>query len=312
MATRQRYTRKQIIFLTGPTAVGKTKAAIKLAKIINGEIISCDSMQVYKGMDIISQKPTLFQQGQVPHHMIGVISPAKNFNVADYRKKALNIIKDIYKRNKTPIFVGGTGFYVKALIYGLFPSPKQDFKLRQNLKSEAEGRESDYLHKKLQAVDPETAKFLHPNDLKRIIRALEVCCKAGAPMSELKKNTKGLSDSYRVKIFCLNMPREKLYDRISKRIDAMFAQGIISECRRLKNAGLSLTASQALGCKEVFAYLDKKCLKTEAIELLKRNTRRFAKRQLSLFRNLSGVEWIDITDKETPVEIAKKIEAKII
>ena len=313
MAAQGEYTHKnkQIIFLVGPTAVGKTAVSIKLAKEIYAEIISCDSMQVYKGMDIISQKPTSLKQKQVPHHMIDIISPSQNFNVADYRKMALKIIKNIHKKDKAPLLVGGSALYMKVLIDGLFPSPKPDLRLRKRLKKEAEFKEKEYLYKRLKRIDPETAGMLHPNDTRRIIRALEVYFKTGIPMSELKKKTKGLKKNYNIKIFCLNRPREKLYDRINKRIDRMFKQGIIGECKRLKNKRLSLSASQILGCKEIFAYLDKKCTKQEAKQILKRNTRRFAKRQLSWFRNEPGISWIDINNNEGPKEIAERIKEKI-
>jgi len=318
MDTEQKYTLKNkikngstIFFLVGPTAVGKTEVAIELAKMINAEIISCDSMQVYKGIDIISQKVTRRQRKEILHHMIDIISPSKNFNAADYRKKALKIIKQIHKKGKTPLVVGGTAFYMKALIDGLFPSAKPDLELRERLKKEAEvkaeAEEKDYLYKKLQTTDPETAKIIHPNDAKRIIRALEVCIKNNAPMSELKKKTKGLTNDYDVKIFCLNRPREELYDRINKRTEKMFKAGAIAECARLKNKRLSLTASQILGCKEIFTYLDKKCTKTEAIENLKQNTRRFAKRQLSWFRNDERIKWVEVSDNKTAKEIAERL-----
>ncbi len=296
-----------IFFLVGPTAVGKTEVSVKLAGMINAEVISCDSMQVYKDMDIISQKPSSLKQKQAPHHMIDIISPSQNFNVANYRKKALKIIKDIHKKGKIPLLVGGSALYMKVLIDGLFPSPKPDLKLRGRLKKESEFNEKDYLYKRLKRIDPETAGILHPNDTRRIIRALEVYFKTGIPMSELKKKTEGLKKNYNIKVFCLNRPREQLYDRINKRIDRMFKQGIIAECKRLKDRKLSLSASQVLGCKEIFAYLDKKCTKVEVKQILKRNTRRFAKRQLSWFRNEPDISWIDINNNEGSKETAERI-----
>jgi len=203
--------------------------------------------------------------------------------------------------------VGGTGLYMKVLVVGFFPSPGSDLKLRERLKKEAEFKEKGYLYKRLKKIDPETSKILHPNDTRRIIRALEVYLKTHITMSELKKRTKGLGKDYTVKIFCLNRPREQLYDRINRRIDKMFKQGVIAECKRLKNKRLSLSASQVLGCKEIFAYLDKRCTKQEAKQILKRNTRRFAKRQLSWFRNEPGISWIDIDNNEGPKEIAERI-----
>lgn len=303
---------KRIIFLVGPTAVGKTKVAIELAELIDAEIISCDSMQVYKGIDIISQKPAHLEQKKISHHIIDVISPTRNFNVADYRKRALKIIENLHKKGKIPLLVGGTALYMRILIDGLFPSQKPDLKLRERLKKDAESKEKGYLYKRLKRIDPETAKILHPNDTRRIIRALEVYQKSGVVMSELKKKTKGLSEDYDIKIFCLNRPREQLYDRINKRVDRMFRQGAIEECRGLKNMKLSLSASQVLGCKEIFSYLDKKCTKLQAKQILKRNTRRFAKRQLSWFRNEPGINWIDISDNISSKKIAERIRDKII
>lgn len=305
-----------IFFLVGPTAVGKTEISLELAKAINAEIISCDSMQVYRKIDIISQKPTKLQLKKVPHHMIGVVSPSENFSVADYRKKALKEIKAIYKKGKIPLLVGGTGLYMKVLIDGLFPSPKPDLKLRERLKKEAEVKAEvegkDYLYKKLQKIDPETAAMLHPNDARRIIRALEIYKKTGSTMSQLKKKTKGLGSDYCVRIFSLNRQREELYDRINKRVEKMFKSGAVEECRRLKGIKLSLSASQILGCKEIFAYLDNKCTKQEVMEALKQNTRRFAKRQLSWFRNEPRAEVFDIKVSESARQTAKALKRKII
>ena len=308
---KQKSCLKPIIFLVGPTAVGKTEVSLELAKSINAEIISCDSMQVYRKIDIISQKPTKLQLKKIPHHMVGIISPSENFSVADYRKKALKEIKAIHKKGKIPLLVGGTGLYMKVLIDGLFPSPEPDFKLRERLEKQAQGKEAGYLYEKLAVIDPETAAILHPNDTRRIIRALEIYKKTGTTMSQLKKKTKGLGSDYCVRIFSLNRPREELYDRINKRVDKMFKSGAVEECRRLKGIKLSLSASQILGCKEIFAYLDNKCTKQEATESLKQNTRRFAKRQLSWFRNEPRAEWFDIKSAENAKQAAKALKRKI-
>jgi len=300
---------KKIIFLVGPTAVGKTAVSIYLSKLIDAEIISCDSMQVYKGMDIGTQKPTKYQLKKAPHHMINIIAPTRNFSVADFRKKALESIDKIIKKNKTPLFAGGTALYMKALIDGLFPSPKADKTLRAELKKE-ERKNPGILHKKLVKIDPKAAKLLHPNDTRRVVRALELYMQTNTPISELKKKTKGLKSKYKIKIFCMNRDRQKLYKDIEKRVDLMFKKGLVSECRRLKKKKLSMTAKQALGYRETFDYLDLKISLKEAKAFIKRNTRRFAKRQLSWFRNDNRIIWVNV-DGKTPKEIAKIIKGNL-
>jgi len=288
---------RNIIFLVGPTAIGKSEVSLHLAKLLNAEIISCDSMQVYKGMDIGTQKVSLSDRKKAPHHLIDVISPSRIFSVADFRKKALSCIEKIHKKNKQVLFVGGTALYMKALVDGLFPSPEADKRLRKQLLSSEKKNYKGFLHKKLKKVDSKTAKLLHPNDTRRIIRALEIYINTNIPMSELKKKTKGLKDNYNIKIFCLNQDRDTLYENINKRVDRMFRRGLLAECKRLKIKRLSSTAGQALGYKEVFAYLNKKSSLSDAKELIKRSTRNFAKRQLSWFRNDKRIIMIDIDNK---------------
>lgn len=310
-----------ILFLVGPTAVGKTEVSLRLARLINAEIISCDSMQVYRGMDIGTQKPTPLQQKSIPHHMTDIISPTCNFSVAEFRRRALNYIKKIHQKRKIPLLVGGTALYMKALVDGLFPSPPADRTLRAKLLRQEELNGKGFLYKQLLKVDPRTARKLHPNDTRRMVRALEVYAKTNTPMSELKKKTRGLTDRYRVKIFALNRNRQDLYRRIEARVDRMFKQGFTKECRRLidpsprpsplkgrgsKRKSLSMTARQALGYKEAFAYLNGEISLGQAKELIKKNTRHFAKRQLSWFRNDNRVIWID-TDGKRPTEIAEAI-----
>lgn len=297
---------KEIIFLAGPTAVGKTEVSLQLARLINAEIISCDSMQVYKGMDIGTQKPTPSQQKTVPHHMIDIISPTRNFSVAGFRRRALDYINKIHRKGKTPLFVGGTALYMKALIDGLFPSPPADRLLRKKLFRQEELNQKGFLYKQLLKVDPRAARKFHPNDTRRIIRALEVYIKTDTPMSESKKMTKGLTDRYNVKVFALNRNRQDLYRKIERRVDRMFKQGFIRECCLLKRKSISMTAQQALGYKEVFTHLNGEISLKEAKGLIKKNTRHFAKRQLSWFRNDKRVIWIDV-DEKTPKETAEVI-----
>jgi tRNA dimethylallyltransferase len=287
---------KKIVFIAGPTAVGKTAVSIHLAKMLDAEIISCDSMQVYKEMDIGTQKPSPAQLGKIPHHMLSIISPSKVFSAADFRKKALRCVKTIEKKGKEVLFAGGTALYMKALIDGLFPAPPADYSLREELLGQENENNKGYLHEKLSNVDMETAKLLHPNDTRRIIRALEVYVNTKMPMSELKKQTKGLKEKYDIKIFCLNRKRESLYNIIDKRVDLMFRKGMVSECRRLKDKNLSMTARQALGYKEVFDFIDGRACLDDTKNLIKQRTRNFAKRQLSWFRNDKRIIWVDIDD----------------
>lgn len=298
--------KKMIIFLVGPTAVGKTAVSIYLAKILNAEIISCDSMQVYKGMDIGTGKPSPFKQSRAKHHMIDILSPARNFSVADFRKRAVDCIKAVERKNKKILFVGGTALYMKALIDGLFPSPPADRLLRNRLLKQEKVNGRGYLYKQLSRVDKNSAKLLHPNDTRRIIRALEVYTNTGVPMSRLKKSTKGLKSEYNIIIFCLNRNRQELYNLVEARVDHMFKTGLLTECRRLKAKRLSMTARQALGYREVFDYLDGRIGLKSAKELIKKNTRNFAKRQLSWFRNDERIEWIEI-GKEKPKEAAEAL-----
>ena len=209
--------KNRIIFIVGPTATGKTKTAIELAREINGEIISCYSMQIYKEMSILTQAPSRKELKQIPHHFIEQISHEKDYSAAEFTKKASKLIKNIIKKKKIPIVVGGTGFYVKALIDGLFPSPKKDLKLRKRLELKAKKYGSHFLHSQLKKIDEETSKKIHPNDIRRIIRALEVYHLTSLPMSIHKKNTHGIKDIYEIVELGINIPRETLYKKINIR-----------------------------------------------------------------------------------------------
>lgn len=288
-----------IVFLVGPTAVGKTDIALKLAKKLHAEIVSCDSMQVYKGMDIGTQKSPAADRKKIRHHMIDIFTPDKEFSAADFRKRALRIIRDIHKRGKVALFVGGTGLYMKALVDGLFPSPPKNEALRKNLYKEAERYGSGQLHEKLEKIDPEAAGKIHPNDTKKIIRALEICYTTKKTVSKMKERTpRPLSDKYDIRIIGLIRPREELYKRIDERVEKMFQQGFLDEVRRLAGKKLSITARQAIGYKEALEYLRKNKGKIgedkgieELKELIKKNTRRYAKRQLTWFRADKRIKW---------------------
>lgn len=284
-----------LIFIVGPTATGKTSLAIKLARRIKGEIISCDSMQVYKGMNILSQSPSPAETKRVKYHLIRFLSPEKEFSAAAFVKKSVKLINGITRLKKTPIIVGGTGLYVKGLIDGLFPTPEADMAFRKKMYDYANRHGSGRLHKKLKKIDEASAAIIHPNDTRRIVRALEIWHSTGKTMTELKKETKGLIAEYNIKIFALKAPREMLYSNINKRVDLMFSDGILPEVRRLSKKKLSKTAKAALGIKEIVSCLEGQRSIEEAKEIMKRNTRRYAKRQLTWFRADKRIIWFDIT-----------------
>ncbi|MFA5276678.1 MAG: tRNA (adenosine(37)-N6)-dimethylallyltransferase MiaA, partial [Candidatus Omnitrophota bacterium] len=272
--------RPKIIFLVGPTAIGKTETGVYLAKKLNSEIISCDSIQIYKDMDIISSKPSRYLLKKIRHHLIGIFSPENEYNVSRYRLAALREIKKIIKKDKVPLFVGGTGLYMTILLDGIFNLKVKSKKERARLYRQAERFGNAYLHKKLQKVDSKAAAKIHPHDLRRIIRALEVYKAAGKPISMLQKNRQGLWNEYDVRIFCLDMERGKLYERIDARVEEMFKKGLIRETKKLLSMKLSKTASTAIGLKELEGYLEGSYDLEETKDLIKRSTRQYAKRQL--------------------------------
>lgn len=283
----------RIIFIVGPTATGKSEIAVKLAKKINGEIISCDSMAIYTGMDIVSSKPAKHLQKEIPHHLIDIVIPGKEYNVAHFVKEVNNKIRDILKRKKVPIIVGGSGLYVDSLLFGIFKEGVKDVVLRRRLEDEARERGNEYLYNKLKEIDPKAAEKIHPNNLRRVIRALEVCLSSGKKFSEVRQECSGLMDKYEVRIFGLNLERNKLYQRIDERVDKMFEQGLVQEIKSLLEKKLGKTVRQALGIKEVEGFLKREYDLERAKYLLKRNTRHFAKRQLTWFRRNKEITWLD-------------------
>lgn len=299
--------KNKVIFLVGPTAVGKTEIAVNLAKKINGEIISCDSMQVYKKMPIISAQPNPFIKKTVPYHLVDLVSPSKEYNVSLYRKSALRKIKTIINRDKTPIFAGGTGLYMTIMVDGIFNIKTEDKALRKRLYQEAEIYGSPYLHNKLKSADPQSAEKIHPNDTKRIIRALEVFEETGKSISFLQKQRRGITDEYDVKIFCLNMDRARLYKRISQRIDKMFKQGLIEEVKKLSKIKLSRTAAKAIGISEIKGYLAGEYSLEQAKQKMVRNTCLYAKRQLTWFRKDKRITWISVSDKDKVSDVVRKV-----
>jgi tRNA dimethylallyltransferase len=303
--------RPKIVFLVGPTAIGKTEIALILAKKINARIISCDSMQIYKGMDIITAKPSFNLRKRIPQYLIDIVSPTQDFDVSRYRKKALVCIKKILKNKNMPLFVGGTGLYVSCVIDGIFKMQAHNISTRRQLYKEAEARGRDYLYGQLKKIDPGAAEKIHPHDTKRIIRSLEVFRITGKPISFLQKQRKPLTELYDIKIFGLDMERKKLYHRIDSRVNEMFERGLLDEVRRLLKLRLGKTASFAIGIKELKGYFKGAYDLEEAKRIIKRNSRQYAKRQLTWFRKDKRINWVNIDAKEKPKEIADKIWKKL-
>ncbi len=299
---------KNVLIIAGPTAVGKTDLSLKLAKDLNGEIISADSVQIYKGMDIGSATPSEEELNAVKHHFINEINPEDEYSVAIYARKAKEIIKDIQSRGKFPIVVGGTGLYVNSLIYEMdFSETVKDEKLRSQLMKEASIEGVDYIHNKLRKLDPEAADKIHKNNLKRVIRALEINILTGDKMGNFKSDPIKTTE-YNPLLVCLKRNRKLLYVRINRRVDIMIENGLIEEVKKLKDRGLdeSYTSMKAIGYKEVIDYLNGKYDLDMLKSIIKKNTRHFAKRQLTWFRRYEDAMWIDL-DKEEFDESYKKI-----
>ena len=298
----------KIVVIVGPTAVGKSELAIKLARSIRGEIISADSMQAYKGMGILSQSPTASERKRAPHHLVNFLSPEKEYNAAMFADLAERKIRNILRKKRAPIVVGGSGLYVKALIDGIFPSKGKDESLRERLRAMAREKGSSCLYEKLEKVDRTSAAKTHPNDLKRIIRALEICELEKKTKEDLKSRTEGIGREYDVKIFGLALERKALYERIDARVDLMFKKGIVEEVKKLLRRKLSLTSKKALGIKELKGYLVGSYNLEKAKNMLKRNTRRFAKRQLTWFRADGRITWVDVANGDYGESVTRNIK----
>lgn len=299
----------RLLVLVGPTGSGKSAVAMTLAEQLNGEILSADSMQVYRGMEIGTAKPTREDRRAVPHHGLDLVEPQIEWTVAMYRRYALATLSAIQARGHWPIMVGGTGLYVRAVIDGLCPAPPEDAACRQALAAEATQLGSAVLHDRLRAADPATAAKLHPHDTRRIIRALEVYQVSGRPLSAWQTATTGLAPEWQVTQVGLSRPREELYERIETRVRQMVAAGLVEEARALQAAGVSRTAAQALGYKQLFAAFEGHWSIDEAIERLIQETRRYAKRQLTWFRRDSRIQWLPLDPHEPPLRTAARVRA---
>ena len=285
----------KVIVIGGPTASGKTALSIFLAKKINGEIISADSMQIYKDMNIGTAKPTVEEMDGIKHYLIDCVSPSVRYSVADFKKDATNAIENILEKGKTPIIVGGTGLYIDSLIYGIDYNEMQvDLEYRAYLENLAEEKGLEYLYDLAKNIDEQAMSKISVNDKKRICRVLEVYKSTGKTKTELEKESRQKDVKYDFKVFAIDMERQILYDRINKRVDLMIEAGLIDEVNNLiKKYPDMPTAMQGLGYKEVVQYFEKKCTKEEMIEKIKQESRRYAKRQLTWFRRNKNIVWLD-------------------
>lgn len=300
--------KEKLLVIVGPTAVGKTALSIDLAKQLNGEIISGDSMQVYRGMDIGTAKITPDEMESIPHYLIDILDPDQPYSVAEFQQEAKRLITSINAREKLPMIVGGTGLYIQSVIYEYqFSEAPKDEVLRQEWEEFAQVHGKEALHLRLQEVDPITAERLHSNDVKRVIRALEIYQLTGKPMADFQKRSP--ESPYQLCLLGLTMERSLLYERINHRVDVMMSQGLVKEVERLLENGYlsSLTSMQGIGYKEVVQYLEGKIPMDEAVELIKKNSRNFAKRQLTWFRSMKDIHWLDMTNAGDRLSLVENI-----
>ena len=295
--------RKPLVVLLGPTAVGKSRVAIDVAKRLDTEILTADSRQVYRGMDVGTDKPSMTARQDIPHHLIDLVDPDERFNAGLFRRQATEVIEGLYQRRLLPLVVGGTGLYVRTLLQGLCDAPPSDPLLRAQLCDEAREQGHDHLYARLVAADPVTAARLHPRDLSKIIRALEVHHLSGVPMSSFHAGHRFAERPFSALVIGLNRERDQLYRRIEERIDWQLANGLLEETRDLLDRGYrrDAPAMTGLGYRHVAAYLAGECDQEEMIWLFKRDTRRFAKRQMTWFKHEPEIRWLMIEDAE-PIE----------
>ncbi|OIJ17916.1 tRNA (adenosine(37)-N6)-dimethylallyltransferase MiaA [Anaerobacillus alkalidiazotrophicus] len=307
--------KEKLVVIVGPTAVGKTKLSVELAKELNGEVISGDSMQIYRGMDIGTAKIKEEEMGGIVHHLIDIKDPNESFSVAEFQDLVKPLVTSICKKGKLPLLVGGTGLYVNSVIYDYnFPDAPNDPEYRQSLETLVEKNGVITLHEKLKEIDPISYETIHPNNYRRVIRALEVYYVTNKTIHDYQ-SAQPTESRYELALIGLTMDRTILYDRINRRVDMMIDEGLIDEAKRLYNSGVKDCQSvQAIGYKEIFDYLEGHITKEEAVELLKRNSRRYAKRQLTWFRNKMNIQWFELNEHnfyEKKEEIKKFIEERL-
>lgn len=298
----------KIVAICGPTAVGKTAYSIEIAKRFDGEIVSCDSMQLYKYMDIGSAKPSLDELNQVKHHLIGIVDPSEMFSVAKYKELANDAIDDIISRGKLPIIAGGTGLYLDALLFDLdFAAEPSDDNLRDELYKIAEEKGNLELHAILNECDPDSAKRIHPNNVRRVVRAIE-SAKSGNKLKDFAKDL-SLNDKYEFILIGLIRDREEIYDRINRRVDVLVKEGLFEEVKMLREMGLSESdiSMKGIGYKEVLAYFDGKYDLETAIDTIKKNTRHFAKRQITWLKRYDDMKWFDLSESKDDKDSIREI-----
>lgn len=300
------------MILCGPTGVGKSTTAVKIAKAFNGEVISCDSMQVYRGFDVGTDKIPSDEREGIPHYLLDIVDSSVQFTAADFVRHALTAVRTIQGKKKLPIFAGGTGLYLKALIDGLFPEGKKDPHVRRKLEEEAETQGLEHLQKRLNRIDPVYAQKIGKNDGIRIIRALEVYYSTKKTISDHFSNTRSYIKDFHILRIGLKLEREELYKRIETRVNQMFAQGIVEEVEALLKSGVGETSPpfRALGYKHVLSYLKKELSLEETIDLTKRDTRHYAKRQMTWFRKMGGIYWFSPHDFSSLADTIKGFLAK--
>ena len=301
--------KNQVIVICGPTASGKTRLGIELAKKIDGEIVSCDSMQIYKDMTIGTAKPTEEERSEAVHHLVDFVLPSERYSVAEYRKDAENTIEQIIEKNKKPIIVGGTGLYLNSLVYGIdYPNIVTDLNYRQELEEKVNKEGLESLYKEATKIDSKAIEKISPNDKKRILRILEIYHSTGKTKTEIEADSRKNGPKFDYKIFVLNMDREKLYDRINRRVDLMIENGLIEEVKTLLEKYKEFpTAMQGLGYKEVVEYLENKTTKDEMIDKIKQETRRYAKRQITWFKSYKDAIWLDASNNDNVSIILENI-----
>ncbi|MDD6332248.1 MAG: tRNA (adenosine(37)-N6)-dimethylallyltransferase MiaA [Clostridium sp.] len=307
--------KKPLIILTGPTAVGKTALSIKMAQQINGQMISADSMQVYRHMDIGTAKISIEEMQGIPHYLIDVLEPTEEFNIVRFQQMAKAALEQIYAAGAIPIVVGGTGFYIQSLLYDIqFEESNEDTGYRDALQQLATDRGPEYLHRLLAEVDPAAASGIHAHNVKRVIRALEFYHQTGTRISEHNEEQRKRTSPYQFLYFVLNDDRQALYARIDQRIDQMLEAGLVTEVRMLKDMGCTrdMVSMQGLGYKEILDYLEGRCTLDDAIYILKRDTRHFAKRQLTWFRREPDVIWLNRTDYPDDTAILQDMLNRIV
>lgn len=288
--------KEKLCVLTGPTGIGKTKLSLDIAEELDAEIISADSMQIYKYMNIGTAKVDSSEASRIPHHLIDIVYPDEEFSVSDFMKKAKSKITDINSRGKLPLLVGGTGLYINSLVYDLnFAKTAYDEEVREKYENLANEYGLDYVHNLLEDIDPERAKKIHENDIKRVIRALEIYELTGKTMSEYNKDFRKENTDYDLTMICLNMDRQELYNHINKRVDKMVEKGLIDEVKKLLDMGYDpeSTALQGIGYKELISYLDGEISLDDSLALIKQKSRNYAKRQLTWFRRDNRFKWVD-------------------